>query len=201
MKAISMQCCRTTLIAVLGVAASGADTPDPAAALDANKRLVMRYYDAALNGRYEEIDTIFAENYVRHDNSELVSKAPPQSELARRLHRHVPDQRGTFDVVIGEGDLVAVRWRLQGHPGELPIKIMRTLVGRTGPLTTTGVNIFRVKDGRIVENWNSRDDLALRTQLGVFRWYVVGGFVLGVLVAMVAGRLRRRAAASSMAAS
>jgi hypothetical protein len=55
MKAMAMRCCWTVIIAVSGGAAVAA-SPDSAASLEANKRLVMRYYDAALNGRYEEID-------------------------------------------------------------------------------------------------------------------------------------------------
>jgi hypothetical protein len=108
----------------------------------------------------------------------------------------MPDLQGKYDVIVAEGDLVAVHWWLQGHPGELPIKIMRMLTGRTGPVIHTGVNIFRIRDGRIVENWNVRDDLALWSELGLFRMYGLAGFVAGFVVGVVAGRLRRRRTAS-----
>jgi len=185
--------CWATLVALLALTVS-ASASDTAATLEANKRLVMRFYDAALNGRYEEIDQIFADHYVRHNQSEWTSVARPQSQLARSLHNHMPDQHSTFDVTVAEGDLVAVHWRLQGNPGDLPIKILRTVVGPRGLVTQTGMNIFRIRDGRIVENWNDRDDLALWTQLGLFRWYGIGGFIAGVLVAVLIGRLRRRRA-------
>jgi predicted SnoaL-like aldol condensation-catalyzing enzyme len=190
---ITVRFCWATLVALFGFVVS-ASASDAAATLEANKRLVMRYYDAALNGRYEEIDQIFADNYVRHNQSEWVSKAPPQSEIARAIHRHMPDQRATFEVTLAEDDLVAVRWRLQGNPGDLPIKILRMAIGPRGPVTHTGMNIFRIRDGRIVENWNDRDDLALWTQLGLFRWYGVGGFIAGVLVAVLIGQLIRHRA-------
>jgi predicted SnoaL-like aldol condensation-catalyzing enzyme len=190
---IMVRICLAILVALLDFAVS-ASASDTAAAVEANKRLVMRFYDSALNGRYEEIDRIFAEHYVRHNQSEWTSVAPPQSPLARSLHNHMPDQKATFDVILAEGDLVAVHWRLQGNPGDLPIKILRTVVGPRGPVTGTGMNIFRIRDGRIVENWNDRDDLALWTQLGLFRWYGIGGFIAGALVAVLIGRLRRRRA-------
>jgi predicted SnoaL-like aldol condensation-catalyzing enzyme len=190
MRVITARLCWATLVALFGFVVS-ASASDAAATLEANKRLVMRYYDAALNGRYEEIDQIFADHYVRHNQSEWVSKAPPQSEIARALNRHMPDRRATFEVILAEDDLVAVRWRLQGNPGDLPIKILRMAIGPRGPVTQTGMNIFRIRDGRIVENWNDRDDLALWTQLGLFRWYGVGGFIAGVLGVVLIRRLVR----------
>src|SRR4030095_13979495 len=95
---IMVRFCWATLVALFGFAVS-ASVSEAAATLEANKRLVLRYYDAALNGRYEEIDQIFADNYVRHNQSEWVSKAPPQSEIARAIHRHMPDQRATLEVI------------------------------------------------------------------------------------------------------
>jgi predicted SnoaL-like aldol condensation-catalyzing enzyme len=187
---VMVRICWATLAALLDLTVS-ARASDTAATVEANKRLVMRYYDAALNGRYEEIDRIFADRYVRHNQSEWTSVALPQSQIARGMHNHMPDQRATFDVIVAEGDLVAVHWRLQGNPGDLPIKIVRAVVGPRGPVTETGMNIFRISDGRIVENWNDRDDLALWTQLGLFRWYGIGGFIAGVLAAVLIGRLRR----------
>ena len=32
--------------------------------------------------------------------------------------------------------------------------------------TFSGVNIFRIRDGRVVELWNHRDDLGLMEQVG-----------------------------------
>ena len=196
MKTIALVCGWTAVMTALGSRPAASGTLDTPNALEANKRLVMRYYEAARSGQYDEIDRIFAPHYIRHNQSELVSPAPPQSELARRLHRHMPDLQGKYDVIVAEGDLVAVHWWLQGHPGEVPIKIMRMLTGRTGPILHAGVNIFRVRDGRIVENWNVRDDLALWSELGLFRLYGLTGFVAGFVMAAVVGRLTRRRTAS-----
>jgi hypothetical protein len=46
----------------------------------------------------------------------------------------MPDLKGKYELIVAEDDLVAVHWWLQGHPGEFPIKIMRMLTGRTGPV-------------------------------------------------------------------
>ncbi len=66
------------------------------------------------------------------------------------------------DLLLAEGDLVAARWTSEGT--------------NTGPwvgtpatakrATFSGVNIFRFKDGKVVERWNHSDDLGLMQQLG-----------------------------------
>ncbi|WP_305788055.1 ester cyclase [Symbioplanes lichenis] len=69
----------------------------------------------------------------------------------------------TVEDVIGEGDLVAARWRQastnngawQGRPA-------------TGKRTEiAGISVVRVRDGLIVEEWESRDAVTLVRQLGV----------------------------------
>jgi predicted ester cyclase len=64
--------------------------------------------------------------------------------------------------MVAEGDLVVARWTSQG-----------TNTGPWGGNEATGkfarisgVNIFRIKDGKVVELWNHRDDLGMMQQLG-----------------------------------
>jgi len=58
---------------------------------------------------------------------------------------------------------VAARWTTTGtHTGAWGT------VEPTGKRATfSGVNIFRIEDGKITEIWNHRDDLGLMQQLGV----------------------------------
>lgn len=73
----------------------------------------------------------------------------------------VPDMHSTTEAPIVEGNLVAIRWTNTGT--------------QTGPLfgfeptgaslTWTGINIFRVECGQIVESWSEADGLGLRAQL------------------------------------
>jgi predicted ester cyclase len=74
-----------------------------------------------------------------------------------------PDARFTIDDIIAEGDTVVVRYTARGtHQGNL-MGIPPT--GKQASVTTIG--IFRIVNGKAVEQWINCDDLGLLQQLGV----------------------------------
>ena len=71
------------------------------------------------------------------------------------------DLRQTNEEPIVDGDLVAVRWSMTGTQ-DGPIFGFEP----TGAeITWTGINIFRVECGQVVESWSEADGLGLRNQL------------------------------------
>jgi steroid delta-isomerase-like uncharacterized protein len=138
---------------------------DGDARAEANKRLVVRFYEELWNrGNYDAADDLVAADYVRHD--QRPGDAPPgpagQKAVAQRFRAAFPDVRLEVDELIAEGDLVVARWTMVGtHSGpwgDVPP------TGRS--VRFVGVNFFRVADGKIAEIWNLRDDLGLREQVG-----------------------------------
>lgn len=74
-----------------------------------------------------------------------------------------PDVRFTADVVVADGDRAAVRWTGRGtHEGEL-----QGLAATGIPVEFTGINVYRMACGQIVEGWSEPDSLGLLRQLGV----------------------------------
>jgi steroid delta-isomerase-like uncharacterized protein len=132
---------------------------------DENKAIVRRFYAEVWDtGNMDVASEIFADDYVRHDLRP--SSAAPGPEGQRRIaadfRRAFPDLTMTLDLIVAEGDLVAARWTTVGtHTGPW------AGIAPTGtPVTFSGVNIFRIEGGKVVELWNHRDDLGLMEQVG-----------------------------------
>jgi predicted ester cyclase len=75
----------------------------------------------------------------------------------------IPDLRVTIEELVAEGDKVAVRRAYVGtHRGEL------LGIPPTGKqVRVSGISIFRLAGGKIAEQWELLDRLALMQQLGV----------------------------------
>ena len=103
-----------------------------------NKALSNRGAEAISTGDFDALDEIYA------------------PELAQELKRRVvevrqsfQDYRGTNELQIAEGDMVANRFVFHGtHRGEF------MGIAPTGTeVTARGISIDRVEDGKIVESW------------------------------------------------
>ena len=132
--------------------------------IEQNKALVRRFYEEVWGrGNLDAADDIFAADYVRHDLRPGNASAGPegQKRIAADFRAAFPDLRMTIDLMVAEGDLVAARWTTEGTNtgawGDVP---------PTGkPVRFSGVNIFRIQHGKVVELWNHRDDLGVMQQL------------------------------------
>ena len=79
------------------------------------------------------------------------------------FHSAFPDANVTLEDEIAEGEKVVVRWKLRGtHQGEL-LGIPPT----NKQVEVSGITIYRITDGKIVEERGEEDALGLMRQLGV----------------------------------
>ena len=78
------------------------------------------------------------------------------------LRSGFPDFQATIEDLFAEGDKVVLRFTFHGtHQGEF------MGVAPTGKqVTMTGVEIFRIGDGKIVELWGQEDVLGMMQQIG-----------------------------------
>ena len=131
---------------------------------EANKAIIRRLYDEVWNkGNFDVALEVFSDDYLRHDlrPSPAQPGAAGQRKVAADFRAAFPDLTTTVELVLGDGDLVAARWTMDG-----------TNTGPWGDQPPTGrhvrfsgVNIFRLAGGRVVEVWNHRDDLGVQQQL------------------------------------
>ena len=77
------------------------------------------------------------------------------------LHTALPDLHVTIDDLFTSDDKVAVRITIHGtHKGDL---LGLAPTGRS--MTWTGIDIYRVAEGKIAEGWAERDRLGMRQQV------------------------------------
>jgi len=131
-----------------------------------NKVIVRRYFEEGWNQRKPAImDELIAIDAIDHDPANPgVSPGPKgQKELLAKYTSAFPDTKFTLGDLIGDGDLVAVRWTVRGtHRGELQG------IAPTGrQVNLTGIMIARIANGKIAETWSNWDALGMLQQLGV----------------------------------
>jgi steroid delta-isomerase-like uncharacterized protein len=131
----------------------------------ANETLARRYLADFWNlGDATAIAEIVAADAVGHVAGKRITVGP-QPLLARRaaLLSIYTDPTFTLEDEIAAGDQVVIRWTFHGqHTGA------GAGVPPTGKqVIATGINIFRIADGKIVELWVESDDLGELRQLGV----------------------------------
>ncbi len=134
---------------------------------DFNKQLAERFHnDIFLAGRLEVADEILSPSFVAHGPvpPEFATGPAGVKQWAQSLRGGCPDDLWiTHHQIIAEGDLVMVRWQSGGtQTGEM------LGIPPTGKTTNvTGVDLFRIADGKITELWQEWDVMQYMQQLGV----------------------------------
>jgi predicted ester cyclase len=126
-------------------------------ARDENQALVQRFYDAVNQRKFDLIKDIFDPNIVEHafnkDGMELKDT---------ELWSAFPDQQITVDLWVIEKDLVtAVVTIDQTHQGEL-----RGVPATGNKVVYTNMDIWRIKDGKIMEVWHNFPVSDIMLQIG-----------------------------------
>jgi len=130
--------------------------------------ITRRWFEEVWNrGREEAIDEMLAPDCVGHglkgpDGVEVTSVAAFK-EFYRAFRSAFPDIRIVVEHTISEGDCVTSRCSVTAtHTGD-----GLGFAGTGRSVAFGGIGIMRVRDGKIVEAWNSFDMLTMFQQLGV----------------------------------
>ncbi len=131
-----------------------------------NKTLVRRGFEELVNtGNMALVDEHVAPNFVRHDLGGGPDIVGPEGVklFVGALRAAFPDIEMTVEDIIGEGDKVVVRYTARAtHSG-----VFQSIAPTGRKVTWAGINIYREKDGKVVETWQLADAMGLMQQLGV----------------------------------
>ena len=110
------------------------------------------------------VDEHYASDFINHS-------APPGVPADREGLKGLismyfgafPDLKVTNEFVLADGDKVIIRWNATGmHTGPLG-----DIAATGNKITTHGISIAQIADGKIVAAWNESDQMDLMQQLGV----------------------------------
>jgi predicted ester cyclase len=128
-----------------------------------NKALALRSWEAVDNP--DLVDEVYASDVVWHEpDGEEIPGTEEAKQFISLYKTAFPDMTITVEDVVAEGDKVVTRVSTRGtHQGETE---------EFGPPTGRQiegdiVTISRIEGGKIVEDWDSYDNLSLLQQLGL----------------------------------
>jgi predicted ester cyclase len=130
-----------------------------------NKTLIRRFYEEVFNKRnLAALDDFYAPEHVDHTLPPGLPVGPEGTKLAiATMLEGFPDLHITLEDMIAEGDKVVIRFTTHG-----------TQQGTLGGISPTGkqvavstIEIARIADGKIVEDWGLDDRLGMLQQLGL----------------------------------
>ena len=133
--------------------------------VETHKSLVQRFFAEVFNQQHRDTAAeILAADFVAHHPAFPDGIRGPEGimQSVAMFRTGFPDLHYTLEDLIAEHDKVAVRWRASGtHQGTF-LHIAPTGNG----MAITGIDIFRIADGQIVEAWVNSDFLSLLQQIG-----------------------------------
>jgi predicted ester cyclase len=125
-----------------------------------NKAAVRACFENAAQGNFDALDDIVTADYVLHP--EEVRGAEGLKQMVQGYRDALSGLRVAIDQQFVDGDYVATRYTITGtHDGEL----MGTPPSGKD-VAFTGITISRCEDGRIAEEWEITDTVALLSQVG-----------------------------------
>ena len=127
-----------------------------------NKALVRRIYDLFNRREIEATYELYAPQCVLHMSHGDISVKECR-EFDSMLLSAFPDLSLTIEDMVAEGDMVAYRVTLRGtHQGEF-----MGIASTGNKIDITFADFVKIKAGKLVEFWNTGDNLRLMQQLGV----------------------------------
>ncbi len=127
-----------------------------------NKALARRSW--AIVDNPDMIDEVYAPDVVWHEPDQDIQGSEEAKQFIAMYKTAFPDMKATVEDVIAEGDKVVTRVTIRGtHQGE--IEEFGPPTGRQ--IEVKGITIQRIEEGKIVEDWDSYDNLSIMQQLGL----------------------------------
>ena len=128
------------------------------------KTLVTEYIESVWNNAdLDALDELTAADYAYHLGGQPARDKAAMRQFVQGVHAAFPDWRVELQTIAADGNAVAVRWT-----GRVTHQGVFVGIPPTGKqIDVTGINVYRIDDGKIAEEWEQMDSLGMLQQLGV----------------------------------
>lgn len=166
-----------SLLLVLGLSAYGTPSSQQEET-EKNKEIALNFYrDLWGSPNTDRYSQYVAETYVVHDIGDRKGVTEPaieQKEIADFFWKH-GEMEFELDYQVASEDRVATRWIGHYTPRSLFGKIF------LGKHSIPVINVFRIKNGKIVEIWNHRHDIDTTQTLR----FTIKGVIIGIVLVLI----------------
>lgn len=129
--------------------------------LEENKEIVRKSIEALNKQDLSILDDLFSPNYIVHTYQ--IRDLEEFKQYYTRLYEGFSDWHESIEDIIAEKNKVRIRLTFSGtHTGEY-----RGFAPNGKRHSVVGVNIYHIKDGKIVEAWIVEDTLDSLKQMGI----------------------------------
>ena len=129
---------------------------------DRNKTIMQRFWADAFGDIDGAVDRTFDRDWVDHDASPGQPAGAEGFKWAlRRLKASFPDVRHRPMELLADGDKVAAPWTIEGTH----TRPYRDLAPSGRRFSVSGIQIDRLRDGRVVESWSHSSSEGIYAQL------------------------------------
>jgi steroid delta-isomerase-like uncharacterized protein len=131
--------------------------------VEGNKVMVRTYIDQVWNdGRLDRFEEFVSPDVVPHSGP-AVTNSEGMKQFLATIRTAFPDIRFTLDDELAVDGKVVHRWTISGtHQGEF---LGIPASGKN--LVWSGITIFRLSGGKIVEYWAQSDNVGMMQQFGI----------------------------------
>jgi steroid delta-isomerase-like uncharacterized protein len=128
-----------------------------------NKAVARAFFEEVLStGKLEKYSEFHAADFIAHGTERDFTLAEDLA-MAREERAALPDMQFAINHIVADGDLVMVHWTVWGTNTQPGMGLPAT--GK--PVKTSGMTLFRLKAGKISEEWNAWSMLSVLKQVGL----------------------------------
>ena len=137
--------------------------------LDQTKQFVRQHFEDFVNKRNASIiqRNMTPDFYDHNGPGNKPTDRNGDEKMMVEMYKAMPDLHVTIDDMIAEGDKVALRWTTRGTEHGSVQTPLGVTPATERAIDIPGINIFRIVNGKIAEEWIVWDTLSWAQQLGL----------------------------------